>query len=202
MCVCVCVCDMCVCVCVCFVRYSTPSGHPKTMKGLRAWGLANGMAFEKSRFIEGENNTAAFVTKDFAKDDVICGIFGERRNRRPRLCKGRVVGLKLADGAGGKPVYMKICNTCPGLFVNDPQFDNSSEASKRQVVNCMIVEDPLQPDGSAFAVCLRALCDIKATADNPVELWLDYNLTERGANQSRKIPLSCKLDPVFEKARV
>ena len=176
---------------------STPSGWARTMDELHIWARDNGWAFHDSSFIDGPNKMSAFLTKSVKKGERITGIFGQRRERKPRTKGGRIVGLKLHDDPDGSCVYMAINDFCPALFVNDPHFPGAKEKCKEQKVNCYIDEDFDQPDGSPGAVRLRASYDITASQQNPVELWVSYNLTPEGSGHlSRKMSAQSILDEV------
>ena len=84
---------------------------------------------------------------------------------------------------------MAINKFCPALYVNDPNFPGAVGKVTEQVVNCYIEEDYDQPDGSPYAVRLCAMTNLKGTVNEPVELWVAYNLTPANGGQlARKMP--------------
>ena len=61
------------------------------------------------------------------KDEVLCGVFGATRTRKPRTTEGRIVGLKLTDEDNGAS--------------DDPKFTGAEGECTPQAVNCYIDGD-------------------------------------------------------------
>ena len=92
------------------------------------------------------------------KDELLCGVFGATRTRKPRTTEGRIVGLKLTKkdevlcgvfGAGrvrkprtteGRIVGLKLTDEDNGAS-DDPKFTGAEGECTPQAVNCYIDED-------------------------------------------------------------